>query len=163
LLRFLYVDTLLFFVAPKEEPSAEYELTRRRLENGVREMWYFFGSELHKLQKLSQSSASSPQLATRISHILEHGIEHKRYIYNFVIYKLYYINYLMLKLLFMFRSLLQSAQQLARVDGYAEWRTKEAKELSDLVQHRLHFLQNPSDCASARKLVCNLNKVQKYN
>ena len=31
--------------------------------------------------------------------------------------------------------------------------------MSDLVQARLHFLQNPADCSSARKLLCNLNSL----
>merc|ERR1719234_2720904 len=35
-----------------------------------------------------------------------------------------------------------------------ETRERESKELSALVQARLHFLQNPADCSSARKLVC---------
>lgn len=48
---------------------------------------------------------------------------------------------------------------LMEVDGYAAWREKEASDLSDLVQRRLDYLQNPEDCGSARKLVCNLNKV----
>ena len=47
---------------------------------------------------------------------------------------------------------------LAEVDGHAEWRLKEAKALSSLVQNRLTALQNPQECSSARKLVCNLNK-----
>lgn len=55
--------------------------------------------------------------------------------------------------------MLHVADQLSKVDGYADWREKEAQDLSDLVQKRLHNLQNPPDCASARKLVCNLNKV----
>ena len=49
-------------------------------------------------------------------------------------------------------------EQLKASDGFDEWREKESKELSALVQARLHFLQNPADCSSARKLVCNLNK-----
>ena len=43
-------------------------------------------------------------------------------------------------------------------DGHANWRQKEAKDLSDLVQRRLSALQNPPDCSKARKLVCKLNK-----
>jgi len=43
-------------------------------------------------------------------------------------------------------------------DGYEAYRHKESKALSDLVQKRLHYLQNPSDCSSARKLVCKINK-----
>ena len=35
---------------------------------------------------------------------------------------------------------------------------QESRELSDLVQARLHSLQNPPDCESAKKLVCSLNK-----
>jgi glycoprotein 6-alpha-L-fucosyltransferase len=57
--------------------------------------------------------------------------------------------------------MLHVADQLSKVDGYADWREKEAQDLSDLVQKRLHNLQNPTDCATARKLVCNLNKVCK--
>ena len=44
------------------------------------------------------------------------------------------------------------------MDGFKSWREKEAKDLSDLVQKRLHALQNPKDCSSAKKLICKLNK-----
>jgi glycoprotein 6-alpha-L-fucosyltransferase len=57
------------------------------------------------------------------------------------------------------RSLITDLGTLSEVDGYAAWREKEANDLSDLVQRRLDYLQNPEDCSSARKLVCNLNKV----
>lgn len=60
---------------------------------------------------------------------------------------------------FVFRSLMTDIDTLLEVDGYAAWREKEANDLSDLVQRRFDFLQNPQDCGSARKLVCNLNKV----
>ncbi|XP_047493482.1 alpha-(1,6)-fucosyltransferase-like [Penaeus chinensis] len=39
--------------------------------------------------------------------------------------------------------------------GLQAWQTKEVQELSDLIQHRIHALQNPTDCASAKKLLCN--------
>ncbi|XP_059482746.1 alpha-(1,6)-fucosyltransferase isoform X2 [Neocloeon triangulifer] len=112
------------------EPSLEYELLRRRIIDGTKEMWYFFSAEMKKLQKLAQNN---PAMLTKISHILEAGIEHKR-------------------------SMLHAANQLAEEDGFADWRIKESQDLSDLVQKRLHALQNPPDCANARKLVCNLNK-----
>jgi len=47
---------------------------------------------------------------------------------------------------------------LQGADGYSEWREEEASSLSALVQARLKWLQNPSDCSKARKLLCNLNK-----
>ncbi|KAL0878702.1 hypothetical protein ABMA27_003757 [Loxostege sticticalis] len=56
------------------------------------------------------------------------------------------------------RSLLSDQEKLPELDGYHEWRQLEAANVSDLVQRRLHHLQNPSDCRDARKLICNLNK-----
>lgn len=44
-------------------------------------------------------------------------------------------------------------------DGWASWRQRESELLSDLMRRRIHHLQNPPDCTTARKLVCNLNKV----
>lgn len=58
-----------------------------------------------------------------------------------------------------YRSLIKDTNTLAEVDGYATWREREANSLSDLLQRRLKSLQNPPDCANARKLVCKLNKV----
>lgn len=59
----------------------------------------------------------------------------------------------------LFRALIKDIEKLAAIDGYAAWRANEATALSDLVQRRLRYLQNPKDCSTARKLVCNLNKV----
>lgn len=39
--------------------------------------------------------------------------------------------------------------------GLQAWQTKELRELSDLIQHRIHALQNPPNCTSARKILCN--------
>ncbi|XP_042859469.1 alpha-(1,6)-fucosyltransferase-like, partial [Penaeus japonicus] len=54
-----------------------------------------------------------------------------------------------------FRVTSHDLADLGKVDGLQEWRRKEAAALSDLVQHRLHVLQNPSDCASAKKIYCD--------
>jgi len=56
------------------------------------------------------------------------------------------------------QAVLIDLEKLRENDGFEDWRVAEAKDLSALVQARLHFLQNPSDCGQARKLVCNLNK-----
>lgn len=118
-------------IEPQDEPNAQYEQMRRKIVNGVQEMWYFVSGELKKIQK--QALALSPQLATRITRVLEDGVVHKR-------------------------SLIADLDTLSEVDGYAAWREKEATDLSDLVQRRVDYLQNPEDCSTARKLVCNLNK-----
>ncbi|XP_050344252.1 alpha-(1,6)-fucosyltransferase [Nymphalis io] len=56
------------------------------------------------------------------------------------------------------RSLLSDQQKLPELDGYHEWRRTEAANVSDLVQRRLKYLQNPADCRESRKVICNLNK-----
>ncbi|XP_019723499.1 alpha-(1,6)-fucosyltransferase [Hippocampus comes] len=56
------------------------------------------------------------------------------------------------------RSIMADLYYLSQADGVGEWRMKEAKDLSDLVQNRITYLQNPPDCGKARKLVCNINK-----
>ena len=56
-------------------------------------------------------------------------------------------------------AVLVDLEQLRSSDGFEEWRKRKSKELSDLVQARLHVLQNPANCSSARKLLCNLNSL----
>lgn len=119
------------FVGTKDEPSLQYEKLRRKIKNGVSELWYFVSAQIKLAQKQVQDM--SPQLSTRLNRILDEGVEHKR-------------------------ALLKDVEKLAAVDGYTAWRAKEAASLSDLVQRRLRYLQNPKDCSTARKLLCNLNK-----
>lgn len=57
------------------------------------------------------------------------------------------------------RVLLNDVDELSNMEGHNAWRAAESRALSDLVQKRLHYLQNPSDCSKARKLLCNINKV----
>ena len=51
------------------------------------------------------------------------------------------------------QTVLVDLEQLRASDGFEEWRKRESKELSDLVQARLHVLQNPANCSSARNCV----------
>ena len=48
--------------------------------------------------------------------------------------------------------------ELANHDGFQDWRETEHKELSDLMQKRLHSLQNPRNCSKARYSLCRINK-----
>ncbi|XP_060867350.1 alpha-(1,6)-fucosyltransferase-like [Metopolophium dirhodum] len=54
-----------------------------------------------------------------------------------------------------YRSLLRDVTKLADVDGYSQWRWKEFRSLSRLVEKRLRHTQNPPDCSKAKKLLCN--------
>lgn len=112
-------------------PSLPYERLRRRLYSDAEEMWFYISSQIKQVQKKAQASA--PHLLPQLNKILEEGVEHKR-------------------------SMLRDVMKLTEVDGYADWRLKEAVELSDLVQRRIRYLQNPKDCEKSKKLLCNLNK-----
>ncbi|KAF2892960.1 hypothetical protein ILUMI_13212 [Ignelater luminosus] len=128
--RSIYNDDV-GYVVQKEDPSTQYEILRRRISNNIQELWYFINSEVLKLQR--QVNDAAPELLPSLKHILDLGVQHKRW-------------------------LLRDMDKLAEADGYATWREKEANELDNLVQTRFHYLQNPPDCKKAKKLVCNLNK-----
>lgn len=122
------------YISPKEEPNTQYELLRRRIHANTKESWYFVNSVLSEIQKKSADNAEVNDL---VKYLLSLGVEHKR-------------------------SLLHDIEQLEEVDGYATWRENEANDLSKLVQARLHYLQNPDNCKTAKKLVCSLNKVRSF-
>ncbi|KAK4886499.1 hypothetical protein RN001_002770 [Aquatica leii] len=119
------------YINQKEDPSTQYELLRRRLFNNVQEFWYFVSSEIIKLK--GTTNDISPQLLSSLNNILNLGVQHKR-------------------------SLLYDLEKLEYADGYSTWREKESNDLSNLVQSRFNYLQNPTDCKKAKKLICNLNK-----
>lgn len=110
-------------------PSEEYELLRRRIYSNTKELWYYVNSELQSLNKEVDSIEFE-----RIAKIKKIVGEH-------------------------YRALLKDVSNLAEVDNHSTWRQQESENLSNLVQKRLKHLQNPSNCAKARKLVCDLNKV----
>lgn len=114
------------------EPSYEYEKLRRRVYSNTQEMWNYVHSEMIKLKK--SLSPGDLKVTKQIDNMLDVTAEHKQ-------------------------SLLNDLDQLTEVDGYEAWRYKEASDLSDLVQRRLHYLQNPENCGKAQKLICRLNKV----
>lgn len=116
------------------EPSLEYESLRRRVRSNTQEMWNYVNNEMAKVWQNVKKLA--PEMEPKIDDVLGVVSEHKR-------------------------ALLNDMDTLQTLDGYERWRHKESAALSDLVQHRLQYLQNPDDCSTARKLVCRLNKVSK--
>lgn len=117
---------------PGRAPPVKYEKAKRRLRSVVEELWHFMGYQMKTLHEDIRRNRT-PE-AERVAKILDQGIEYKRII-------------------------LQEIEKLSEVDGYNTWRSREANDLSDLVQRRLRFLQNPKNCRNARKLVCNLKKA----
>ncbi|KAG5206812.1 hypothetical protein R6Z07F_008683 [Ovis aries] len=106
----------------------DHEILRRRIENGAKELWFFLQSELKKLKNLEGN-----ELQRHADEFLSDLGHHERSIMT----DLYY---------------------LSQTDGAGDWREKEAKDLTELVQRRITYLQNPKDCSQAKKLVCNINK-----
>ncbi|XP_059354153.1 alpha-(1,6)-fucosyltransferase-like [Carassius carassius] len=109
-------------------PGREQEELRRKVENGVKELWYFIHSEI---QKLSHVEPSDRQKHTET---LLQDLGHQQ------------------------RTIMIDLHDLSQADGAGDWREKEARDLSNLVHNRISYLQNPQDCSKARKLVCNINK-----
>ncbi|XP_023582066.1 alpha-(1,6)-fucosyltransferase isoform X3 [Trichechus manatus latirostris] len=106
----------------------DHEILRRRIENGAKELWFYLQSELKKLKNLEGN-----ELQRHADEFLSDLGHHERSIMT----DLYY---------------------LSQTDGAGDWREKEAKDLTELVQRRITYLQNPVDCSKAKKLVCNINK-----
>uniref|UniRef100_A0A8C4IFD3 Alpha-(1,6)-fucosyltransferase n=1 Tax=Dicentrarchus labrax TaxID=13489 RepID=A0A8C4IFD3_DICLA len=123
-----YLCYEMFSFTPPAGPGPTQEELRRRVENGVKEFWYFVRSEVKKL------AIVEPSERQKYADTLLQDLGHQE------------------------RSIMTDLYYLSQADGVGEWRMKEAKDLSDLVQNRITYLQNPPDCSKARKLVCNINK-----
>lgn len=112
-------------------PAIEYEQLRRRIRSNVAEFHNYIDSEL---AKISKNYAPVPKLDQNIDEMIQVAAEHKR-------------------------SLLNDIDQLRKIDGREQWRRKEIENISELIQHRLRYLQNPRDCSNAKKLVCRIKQV----
>lgn len=109
-------------------PSLEFLTIRRRAEKELKEMWYFISAEVSRIKKSASESVKSK--LTKMMWTVED----------------------------MHHVLSLNFENLKSMNGQREWVEKEHKELGDLVQRRLQHLQNPTDCDSTKKLVCQLNK-----
>lgn len=108
--------------------NLEYEQVRRRAEKEVREMWYYLSVEITKINKDADKNVKD-----RLTAMLNNFEE-------------------------MHHALSNNMDRMNSLNGRRDWIENEHEELSKLVQKRLHHLQNPKDCNSAKKLVCQLNK-----
>ena len=58
--------------------------------------------------------------------------------------------------------LMSELDKLEEDPALAAWKKVTASELAGLVQRRFQYLQNPKDCKTARKLICDLSKPCGY-
>lgn len=109
-------------------PSEEFLTTRRRAEKELKEIWYYVSAEVSKVNKIASNDVKS-KLRQMLGTVED-----------------------------MHHALSLNFEKLKTMDGQKEWVDREHKELTDLVQRRLHNLQHPKDCDSAKKLMCQINK-----
>ena len=109
-------------------PGLEMEKTRRRASKEHREMWYYLSAEVTKINKLLGSS-----LKARLTAILDNFAE-------------------------IHRALGNNLDKINNQEALSTWRKEEQAKVSKIIQHRLRRLQNPPDCETANKLICDLNK-----
>lgn len=106
-----------------------------RLDTGTRELWWYLRDQLERIN--ATKVASSPSASEKWKSQLLHSVKEQIDLLDFHA---------------------TDIQQIT--DSYINngWREKMFQELSGLMQRRLHYLQNPKDCASAKKLVCHVAK-----
>lgn len=67
------------FSGPTIKPTIEYEQTRRQIIDGLKEMWYFFGSALKNMRSMaSKPNITTSEIIFSINHTLATGVDHKR-------------------------------------------------------------------------------------
>lgn len=109
--------------------SIQFEILRRKISNQIKEMSFYISSLLGKLRHNEEN-------ATR-------GVEKYLGLGNFEELQ---------------RITESDFDQLMKLDSAQVARNQTAIELSDIVLKRLHKLQHPQWCRSARKLVCRLKR-----
>ena len=108
--------------------NRQREYLRRRVENGVQQFWFYQRAQFEELVK---TYSSDMKLLNVINQLKESATD-----YNVV--------------------LMGDLQHLSFADGDGVKRKAEITKLSNSIQHRLNYIQNPSSCFSAKKLSCQL-------
>ncbi|XP_069184209.1 alpha-(1,6)-fucosyltransferase-like [Procambarus clarkii] len=128
------------------EPSLDFEVTRRLLETNLRDTWFFFSNRLREIK----SSSKGTKIEGDLNYLIKEGAERIRTLLTVPQLR----NSCVLP--YTFRVLQYDLRRLGQLDGADIWRERGIRELSDMVQRRLHRLQNPPDCATAKKLICSI-------
>ena len=106
----------------------ESEHLRRRIENGVQQFWFHQKSRFEEI--LKQFSFNT-HLVRSVDSLRNDTEEH-------------------------YRLTMSDVYGLSKADDSDTKRKAELDELSDIIQHRFKYVQNPIDCKKAKKLLCTL-------
>lgn len=116
----------------KEGPSLFFESTRRKLFADIKDLKFFINSQLNTNNRLR------PNLESKESEYFKSAINER-------------IDFLFVQI-----------HNLSTSDNLGKWRHSESKLLAEKVQQDFHNIQNPHDCSTAKKLMCDLNKSCGY-
>ena len=112
-----------------EKHSIHFEILRRKISNQIKEMSFYISSLSGKLRYDKGSATGDVEKYLGLGNFEE-----------------------------LQRITESDFDQLMKLDNAQDARDQTAKELSDIVLKRLHKLQHPQWCRSARKFVCRLKK-----
>ncbi|XP_041354464.1 alpha-(1,6)-fucosyltransferase-like [Gigantopelta aegis] len=113
-----------------DAPSGQHEKTLRKVENTAVEFWYYIHSQLLSIKEIGGGTAA---VVEKVTDVLQVSSQYQRTLHNDFV-------------------------SLRNVDNMGQWREQESHNLGELIQKRLHYIQNPKDCSKAKKIVCNLHK-----
>lgn len=108
-------------------PKTEYELLRRRIRSNTLEIFNYIQFALEEIKQKHQQNDDG-------------------YIESVKLLSKEHIN-----------AIISDMDRMKENDGYEKWRQDKAQKLSELVQRRIDFLQNPKNCSQAKKLICRIN------
>lgn len=111
---------------------AELKGTELRLDTATKELWSYLRDQLRTVN-FTKAGTSPEEMKTKILHSVKEQLD----------------------LLSLHASHIQNI-----IDSYISegWREKMSTELTQLMERRLHHLQNPKNCHTAKKLLCHLSK-----
>ncbi len=70
MLKLVYISVLHVLTGLAEEPNLDHEKLRRKVENGVREMWFYMRAQLKKVKAMVKDSTN---IVSKVNNILEDG------------------------------------------------------------------------------------------
>ncbi len=108
----------------------ERKVGELRVEKDIRELWWYLRAQLKALEiELTADSAAAIRTRSMLAEVEE--------------------RYGALK------SHLSRVERLSDDLVHPDWKTVMSQELGELMQRRFQYLQNPPNCSTARKLICN--------
>ena len=108
--------------------NRQHEYLRRTVENGMQEYWYYIRTQFETIVKVYPNNTQLHAFMNKLKDVTfqHHGI------------------------------LMSDLSRLSAADGDEKKRRAELDELSDIIQKRFDYIQNPANCTGVKKAMCTL-------